>query len=568
MKVLTVYRARAELLRRLAIIAGLLIAYSAMTAALYHGLRPEHAAPAINIMRSSAPPTRNVSVASDRFFVDGEPFFIKAVGWDPTRPGELPWTRRLDLDEVGEDFRRIRAAGFNVIRTWAPMRPEELALALQHGLRVLQGVWVAPDGDFADPSFRRQALADVARAVESSRHSEAVLGYLVLNEPRAEAVARAGLDGTQAFLREVVATVRALDPAAPIGYASWPGLEALDDDLLDFVAFNLYPHRPRVVMTELGLAAYTKMVRETIARGRPLIISEFGLSVSPGLPLATPGRGGSSPEEQAQELVALAETFTSAGAAGLAVFQWSDGWWKNNDGPGDALSQDPMDPEEWFGLVQFVDADDRRGTPRPALAALQSHQRAVLLEPRSGAAAPEEIAVRLHAEEEIGIDVRIDGGAAIAVPLQRTCSTCYEGLLRLPPMDGRFELAFDVLDASGVVIRSERRLLRRGGAPTTDLELSPGRITVTPGEAFTVALRTTAAGEPVASSVTIAAYSEDEFYEHRYQLNTGAGGRIEASFVAPMRTTLMTIVAFGDDPALPPSERSARWTVVEVREGT
>jgi hypothetical protein len=563
MKVLAAYRSDNDKYRRLAVVAFALVVYAVLTAGLYKGLRSERGTPQVEVVTGARPPTRNVSMRDEQFWVDGEPFYIKAVGWDPTRPGELPWTRRFDLELVDDDFRRIREAGFNTVRTWAPMRPEELALATRHDLRVLQGIWVAPDGDFADPEFRRETLEEVARAVEASRYSPAIVGYLVLNEPRARAVAEAGLAETRAFLREVVATVRALDSSAPIGYASWPGMEALDDPLLDFVAFNLYPHRPRVVMEELGMVGYATMVRKTIAKGRPLVITEFGLSVSPGRPLRTPGRGGLSDTEQARGLLEMAEDFQTAGVAGTSVFQWSDGWWKNDDLPGDELEHDVFDPEEWFGLISFEDVEDRRGRPRPALAELTTQQRVILVQPRAGRSADHRIPVRLDAVEEITVQAQVDGGPATRLELRSTCSTCYEAMLDVGPGEGRRDVRFEIADADGAPIRTIARLIHVGGSHPPEIEIVAPQSRVRPGQKFAVQIRM--GREDARSGVTVASYSEDEFLEERAYLEM-EDTVLDVLLEAPRKSTIMTIIVFENDPELPPAERAIAWTAVEVHE--
>jgi hypothetical protein len=563
MKVLAAYRSDNDKYRRLAVVAFALVVYAVLTAGLYQGLRSQRGTPQVEVVTGARPPTRNVSMRDEQFWVDGQPFYIKAVGWDPTRPGELPWTRRFDLELVDDDFRRIREAGFNTVRTWAPMRPEELALATRHDLRVLQGIWVAPDADFADPEFRRETLEEVARAVEASRYSPAIVGYLVLNEPRARAVAEAGLAETRAFLREVVATVRALDASAPIGYASWPGMEALDDPLLDFVAFNLYPHRPRVVMEELGMVGYVTMVRTTIAKGRPLVITEFGLSVSPGRPLRTPGRGGLSDTEQARGLLEMAEDFQTAGVAGTSVFQWSDGWWKNDDHPGDELEHDVFDPEEWFGLIAFEDVEDRRGRPRPALAEMTRQQRVILVQPRAGRSADHRIPVRLDAVEEITVQAQVDGGPATRLELHSTCSTCYEAMLDVGPGEGRRDVRFEIADADGAPIRTIARLIHVGGSHPPEIEIVAPQSRVRPGQKFAVQIRM--GRDDARSGVTVASYSEDEFLEERAYLEM-EDTVLDVLLEAPRKSTIMTIIVFENDPELPPAERAIAWTAVEVHE--
>jgi hypothetical protein len=304
MRPVTPTRPRHDGWRQLGVIVVCLGIYAVLTMALYRRFvgRPRHARSA-STTHAAAPASRRVEIRDGRFTVGGVPFLVKAVGWDPVRPGELPGERRLDLEELDGDLARITAAGFNTVRTRAPLGPDELELVARHHLHVLEGLGVPSDGDLLDASQRRDTLARVARAVRATRSSPAILGYLVWTEPRARAVAHAGLGPSTAYLGELVATVRALDPTAPIGYASVPGMEALDDELLDFIAFDLDPRRPQAIMDVDGLggAGYLRLLRETVARGRPLIISGSGISVSP---------------------------------------EWS-GWWKNDATPDDALGRWP-----------------------------------------------------------------------------------------------------------------------------------------------------------------------------------------------------------------------------------
>jgi exo-beta-1,3-glucanase (GH17 family) len=545
---------------RLLGIAIFLVAYAGLTAGVYHVIavrRGDRGAATAMPLRAR----RDVSLRGSLFQVGGEPFLVKAVGWDPARPGELPWTRRFDASLVDADFERIRSAGFNTIRTWASMRPEELALAEKHGLRVLQGIWVPPDADFRDPATRRRVLAEVARDAEASRTSAAILGYLVMNEPRARAVARAGLDATAAFLREVVATVRAIDPGVPIGYASWPGMEALDDELLDFVGFNLYPHRPRVAMDELGIIGYTRLLQETVARGRPLVVTEFGISVSPHR--SPGGRGGASAEEQAAGLVEMDRELAAAGVAGTSVFQWNDGWWKNSDREGDEDEHDPDDPEEWFGLVAFSGAGDRIGTPRPALARLAQYNRAVLVEPASGQVAGSNVPVRIFAAEPLSTAVSIRGGPAVPLPLARTGRNWLAGTLSLPAGEVS-GVEFELVNADGLLVHRESRVLAGAGHPDR-IALSPARLSIRPGRPF--ALEVSASRGRRTRRVVVAAYSEDRYEEQRTVVQVPPAGRALARFIAPAEETIVTVLAFEDEPRIPPELRAAALASVEVRGG-
>ena len=308
------------------------------------------------------------------FWQDGEKVLVKGVGYDPARPGELPWQRTRSKELLETDFGAIRAAGFNTVRVWEPLDQAGLDAASRHGLRVIQGLWIDPEGKLADPAFREAAVKRATEAAKATAGHPAVLAWLVMNEPRPATVLEQGLEPTRTLLREVAAAVRAADPGVPVGFASWPGLEMLDEPSLDFVAANLYPFRPGKLLDAVG---YEGLVRLWQARagGRPFLVSEFGVSVAPGT-IAPDAPGGATEEEQAEALPRHADAVMRAGAVGGSVFMWIDGWWKNNEQKGDENTHDPDDGEEWFGLRAMDTLTDDVGRERPALAAMRQIGRA------------------------------------------------------------------------------------------------------------------------------------------------------------------------------------------------
>lgn len=355
------------------------------------------------------------------FYRDGAKFLIKAVGWDPTRPSELPWARKRSASLLDEDMAGIRAAGFNAIRTWELLSRQELAAAARHGLGVIMGVWVDPKGPFHDPEFRAGQLAKVKEAVRQAKASNAVIAYLVMNEPDPKHVLSEGGGVTGAFLREILMTVREEDPSALVGFSTWPGLEFFDEPALDLTAVNLHPFRPEVLMEALGYAGLVRAWREKLAGERPLLISEYGISVSKFKKKAN-APGGATEQDQERELPRLTDALLRAGAAGGAIFMWVDGWWKDNDEPGDEKTHDEKDAEEWFGLKSFdANPSDPKGRARPALAAMRKFNRAVLTLPQDGPVAAREIEVEAYVEEEVPVTVEIsvNGSQPLIVPAVR-----------------------------------------------------------------------------------------------------------------------------------------------------
>jgi hypothetical protein len=164
----------------------------------------------------------------------------------------------------------------------------------------------------------------------------------------------------------------------------------------------------------------------------------------------------------------------------------------------------------------------------------------------------------------VRLRVRVDGKAPVPVPLASEGAAWATASLPMPREGTRHDLEFELSDARGTVLRREHRLLRREPAGQTALALLPARLVVRPGQSFPVELRAT--GErPGGVSVSVASFTEDRYNEQRMSVRTGAAGRVKVALRAPEEETLLTIMAFEDDPQVPPPERAAAWAVVEVR---
>ncbi|MBI3318990.1 MAG: hypothetical protein HYZ89_00155, partial [Candidatus Omnitrophica bacterium] len=351
-----------------------------------------------------------VDVRGEWLSVDGEPFLVKGVGYSPSRPGQLPWTSQVRPEVMADDFVKIREAGFNTLRTWAPLSPDQLALARRHGLMVLQGIWVDPKGNYHSDAFQETILKTILEEVERAKRHDNVLAFLVGNELLPERAFLAGLDHTRALLKQMYATAKHADPTRLVSYANWPLLSMLDVSFWDVVSFNLYPYEPTSVSHSFGFRGYIEHLKQTVAREKPLIITEVGLSVSP-TPSPHVGYGGYTPEQQATEVVKLWDAAFQGGAQGACVFEWNDEWWKQDDYNGDERIHDSNDPEEWFGLTEFSSFDQVQPTPRPVYAALKAYNQAILVSPVSGASYAERLPVSVYATDAVAsIRVRVGQG--------------------------------------------------------------------------------------------------------------------------------------------------------------
>ncbi|MDD4735054.1 MAG: glycoside hydrolase family 2 TIM barrel-domain containing protein [Kiritimatiellae bacterium] len=314
--------------------------------------------------------------------VDGEPFRVIGMGYEPgCRPGRRPWDRPWEPDLLRLDFERIRAAGFNTIRTWTPLMDAEFELAAEYGLWVIPGVWFDPQADFNDPAFRRSTLEMVRREIARMSKHENVLYYLLLNEPHADAVYRAGLDQMEAFYEELIACARGADPKRLFSYSNCVITDFMDAEKWDIVSMNVYPYSPCQIDQCFGYDNYLRLMRERMAPNKPFVVTEFGLSVSP----SGDGRGygGNSLREQADGVLRMWDSILRSGAAGGCVFMWVDGWWKAGN---ESVHDDHA--EEWYGLLSAD--EDERGIPRPVYYALAEYNRTALKNVAAQSAARQE----------------------------------------------------------------------------------------------------------------------------------------------------------------------------------
>jgi len=470
---------------------------------------------------------------------DGEKFLVKGVGYDPSRPGELPWARRRSVALLESDLARIRAAGFNTIRTWETLSRDELAATERQGLAVIQGIWIDPEGDFADAAFRRRAVEKVENLVRETRRSNAVIAYLVMNEPRPAEALKAGEEVTRSFLKELAATVRDLDPEVPVTFASWPGAEFLDDPAFPLVAANLHPFRPRALLEALG---YQGMVRlwKQMAGERALLVTEYGVSVSPVEP-GPDAPGGATEEEQEEALPRLAESIVRAGAAGGCLFMWIDGWWKNDDRPGDEMLHDLDDGEEWFGLNAMESIDDRLGRARPALEAMRAWNRAVLTLPADGAIASREVEVEAWVEDggEVVVEASINGSEPVLVPVVREGPWIRGRLGLLSRAEGPQRIRFVISSGEDTLARTERIVVPPGQGPTLHLS-APGE-----GEERVVIARVRdGKGRPLAGvSVRFAVTESSRRFDRTVERTTDAQGEARLPVKMPPSPAVLLVAA-------------------------
>lgn len=338
------------------------------------------------------------------FYLDGEKFFIKGIGYEQgALPGELPWARPFDADQLRFDMERILDGGFNTIRTWAQFTDAELEVLQEYDIKIIMGIWVDPAGSFASSSFVSSAKSLVSSVLSYSKKYDNIIAYLIMNEPMPEAIFSAGYDETVSLWTQLAEIIHNNHPGRPVSIANTCNGTYIAADVFDFSAYNAYIYNPVTINYLHGYREFVAYLSSLNVPGRPLVITEYGLSVSPTGP-GSWGYGGNTLDEQAEGDLHMYKSIVDGGASGSCIFNYSDGWWKGTD---EYVHNDLV--EEWFGLVNYTSVDDHQGETRPVWDSVRSYQSAIITEPRSGEIYGTKVPLEIFLDDTIKcIDIFLD----------------------------------------------------------------------------------------------------------------------------------------------------------------
>ncbi len=272
------------------------------------------------------------SVDGKFFRHNGQRVIMKCVTYGPFPEG---FPRSLI-----EDFRQIRATGFQAIRLFEMPSIDLLDAAAMAGLSVFGGLkWAHGVNFIAEPEHIYRARVSLAESLKSIAAHPALAGVYVANEIPAELVRWIGAEKVREAIEDIISLGNSLAPHLLFAYANYPSTEYLEPENADFTAFNVYLEK------ENEFRSYLPRLHH-VAGDRPLVISEFGLDSR---------RNGE--QKQADLLGWGIRAMNDEGLAGLTIYAWSDRWWN--------ADQEVLDWD--FGLM------DRNGDEKLALASVQEN---------------------------------------------------------------------------------------------------------------------------------------------------------------------------------------------------
>jgi hypothetical protein len=212
------------------------------------------------------------------YFIDGQKFFVNALGYEiGARPGQNPYVKRTsEPGRVKNDMDVIKEAGFNAIRTWSELSEQELKMVQASGLKVVFGIGIHPEKDFSDPEIVDGYLDIVRNVLAYSRNYDCIITYIIMNEPMPEHIRKVGAQATVDLWKKIRDLIHQAHPGIPVTISGNSAItEFVDIDVYGYNAYDYdgfnYTH---------GFANASRILPEMNGQGKPLLLTEFGLSVS------------------------------------------------------------------------------------------------------------------------------------------------------------------------------------------------------------------------------------------------------------------------------------------------
>lgn len=296
---------------------------------------PLNTSPAIN----SPKLTGNIQLRNRELLVDGKPFVIKAVCYNPVTKGKnvhngliLAAPTAADLALIEKDFQMMQAAGVNTIRTYVPITNERiLNLLVKYHLKTIVPIF----NSLVSIPFS-SITKKVAELTSTLKNHPSTLIWEIGNEWNynnfySNETSSPNAHDSIDLLKKAIAAVRSQDTTHPIStvIGDLPKDEhfwsTLPDSQIDLYGSNIYD----------GLTFGDRLIRWKKISNKPLYIGEFGASAFNSL---TNSEDGHAQAVAVKSLLTEVQNNLSLKhpdnvLVGGAIFEWNDEWWKGGGSP-------------------------------------------------------------------------------------------------------------------------------------------------------------------------------------------------------------------------------------------
>ncbi len=335
-------------------------------------------------------------------YVGKEPFLAKGVGYNPTPIGK-GYTYDFFQDESKPwlvDGKLMQKAGINCVRIYTTSKDlDKVKLFIREmyenfGIYTIVsdwlGLWNYPRANYADKNFQESVKQKMLTIVEALKDEKGLLMWMLGNEnnytfsgkigfwtspeiekieqPAEKQVKRAEI--YYSFVNEIASSIKAIDKSHPValgnGEANFLGVAANTCNDIDILAIIIYRGKT--------FGNLFNTIRNTF--NKPIILSEFGCESFDAY------KKEENQDIQSDFLLAqwkelYANTTLSGNKAGNCIggcsFEWTDEWWKHNEGYADDWKIHNQEAgwshgayffdirsdnnlnmnEEWFGIISL-----------------------------------------------------------------------------------------------------------------------------------------------------------------------------------------------------------------------
>ncbi|MFZ4723980.1 MAG: hypothetical protein ACOYMD_00890 [Paludibacter sp.] len=426
------------------------------------------------VISGFAQPKSTIEIKNNWYYLNGEKFFIKAIGYEiGARPGQHPYQglRADDLELLKFDLKVIKEGGYNCIRTWSQFSEAQLKLVQASGLKLIMGLEINPEKDYGDAKFVKECEESVMKVMSYTKKYDCIITFLVINEPQTEHIHAVTGKAFVDLMKSLIGIIHKEHAEIPVTLSANAMIsDYMDESIFDVYAYNCYDHSEAQTAT-MGFKDYIKGLCQLNGNDKPFITTEFGYSVShKGY-----GRyGGQTLTQQSDGLIANYRDLIDAGAVGMCPFYYADGWWKG----GDQNYHNPEQPEEWFGFWGYSDKNDKYGSPRPVWFALRDYMKALIISPKKKEIyTSKNIPIELYLDKDIKkVTVKLNDKVLFSKNIIKEGYYADQLPLDLKGIED-LELAFEFYDKSNKLLKTESILIL---ASNTTFELPKLTIEVTP----------------------------------------------------------------------------------------
>jgi hypothetical protein len=227
------------------------------------------------------------------------------------------------------DFKMMKAAGINTIRTYGPLPPCMLDMADKYGMKVIENICYPNDKtDYASKADLERLKRIALTYIERDKNHPAILMWSVWNDmpfqwsKGGSILKKYDIAVIQSFLKGLCDAVKEADPNHLVTGSNIlgnPG-EEIGADFLDVISFNAYLGISEWMSGEFDIELAKRQAEQieylaSLKHKKPGIIMEMGYSTYCKL------------HDQGRVIGAQIKTADSK-TAGVVIFQWSDGWEK------------------------------------------------------------------------------------------------------------------------------------------------------------------------------------------------------------------------------------------------